>query len=474
MTQPDRLTPKDAANYGPFSKYASTTEDEWREQMRGETSKHLKDARTGFWKIGRDTGTILGSIVNGFQGWPGRGWGHKDAEQALQDAAATIAGLSASVTALQSNRNNQAVGGISAVVDFTSRPSGSTFGSDFNHTRSGGQGHYGLVQGSGAVWDSVSDSNATDAFLYNALQTATDYQKVWIAFGSSPSYIGSQEAVNEIHGRKNLTGDTYVYASMSKRTARLGCCVSGFRTQFVSKSISFKPNGLYALECGTLGGLRTFRLLEGSTVLLAHTEVGTTSQLGASYRYTGGLGSAIAGGLGTQPPGVMFAFALADNQATTLVGSFGTMYRASTTAVGISNGYNQLPNNFFDNIGGVTEDLSYNLTTGGWTVANDGQYWVSVQSGMTGITAPDQMVWTVFINGVAYKEVGNPTQRGSSEVGGVRIPTSTGASTVVPLQSGDTVTWGYWSNEPLVTFLNGEASSKKTYFSIGLLNRSLA
>ncbi len=474
MTQPDRITPKDAANYGSFAEYAGTTEDEWREKMRADTSRHLKDARTGVRGIGVDIGTIISNIVNGFQGWPGRGWGHQDSEQALQDAAATIAGLSASVTALQSNRNNQAVGGVSGVIDFTSRPSGSTFGSDFNHIRSGGNGHYSISQGAGAVWAAVNDANATDAFLYNALQTATDYQKVWIAFGSSPSYIGSQEAVNEIHGRKNLAGDTYIYASLTKRTAKLGCCVSGFRTQFISKSISFKPNGLYALECGTVGGLRTFRLLEGSTVLLAYTEVGITSQLGSDYRYTGGLGSAIAGGLGTQPPGGMYAFALADNQATTLVGSFATMYRASTTAVGISSGYNQLPANFFDNTGGNTEDLTYDFATGGWTVANDGQYYVEIESATTGITSPDQFIWCVFVNGVFVKRVGNPIQRGSSEVGGVRIPNATGASAVIPMQSGDTMTWGYWSNETLVTYLKGDPSAGLTYSSIGLLNRSLA
>ncbi|WP_143817363.1 hypothetical protein [Mycolicibacterium sp. 018/SC-01/001] len=416
------------------------------------------------------------NLVTGLFGWIGTGFDNDDQAQAIQDVAATIAGLSASVTALQNSRNNQSVGGLGTVVDFTSMPTGS-LPSTFTLGYTGSAGTLQVANGVGAYWSSSGNSNRTCNFTFNDLETATDYQKIWLAFGSSPEWRNSSTyAVNEIHGRKNAAGDTYVFASMSKYTAQIGCVVGGARTVFVTKStgFSFKSNGLYALECGTVGGLRTYRLLEGSTVVLAHTEAGTTSQLGAGYRLSGGSVTAAGIPLGQLSPGTIAAFALSDNQATTLVGSFARMYRSSTTAVGISSGYNQLPANFFDNAGGNTEDLSYDLATGGWTVANDGNYWVKIQSGMTGITAPDQLVWTVFINGVPYEECGNPTQRGSSEVGGVRIPTSTGASTVVPLQAGDTVTWGYWSNEALVTFLNGEASGKKTHFSIGLLNRSLA
>lgn len=446
------------------------------EALSGVEDGDTSDLGTAWANHRAEVRASVDNLVTGLFGWIGTGFSNDDQAQAIQDVAATIAGLSASVTALQNSRNNQSVGGTGAVVDFTSMPTGA-LPATFDLFYSGAAGSLQIQNGAGAYWSESGNGDRTCNFVFNDLETATDYQKIWLAFGSSPEWRNSSTAaVNEIHGRKNASGDTYVFASMTKYTAQIGCCVGGFRTVFQTKStgFSFKAGGLYALECGTTGGLRTYRLLEGSTVIMAHTEVGTTSQLGSGFKRSGGSVTAKGITLGQLSPGVLAAFALSDNQATTLVGSFAKMYRASTSAVGISNGYNELPSSFFDNLAGITEDYSYSFTDGSWTVANDGNYWISVQSRTTGVTAPDQIVWVAYVNGEEVARVGNSFQRGNSEVGGVRIPTATGASTVVSLQAGDTVSWGYWSSDPLVSFLLGEASGKETYFSIALINRSLA
>ncbi|MEW5810257.1 MAG: hypothetical protein AB1925_12465 [Actinomycetota bacterium] len=417
-------------------------------------------------------------LVNGLFGWDRWDATGELADQAVRENAETVAALGAAVADLQNDRNNSSVGGKGVVVDFTTRPTASTLGADFDQSYTGsGTGTLGIVNGTGAHWNAKNDASRTCLFRYNALQTATDYQKVWVAFGSSPEQFGRNAGRNEIHGRKNAAGTAYVYAAMEKGRAELGCYVGGAKTMFVAKTsgFSFKSTGLYALECGTVGvlGLRVFRLLDSNgSVILAHTEVGTTSQAGPDYRGGGGAVYAVATGFGTTGPGDMLAWAMADNYPPTLVGSIAKMYRANTGLVAINSGINPLPTDFFDNSGATTADYIVSRPNGSFTVTMDGNYWCKIQAKT--VDLPEQFTFVLFINDNPYEHAGDAHCRGVNILGGNVDPKACSAEITVPLQSGDTVSWGTDSVGFSGTAFGGEASGSETFCKMALDNRSLA
>lgn len=442
-----------------------------------------------------DLGTLLNKLrqqqrdawnmfVNQLLGWDGFDWSSSNAEQAFGDTAATIAGLSASVTALINDKNNAAVGGVGVTVDLTGLTSGSTFGADFDHFRSGGGGHYSIVNGVGARWDPVNDTDATDAFLYNALETTTDYQMIWIAFGAAPVWFNAlASARNEIHGRKNADGDTYVFAGLEKFKCDLGCVVGGVKTVFDTKStgFSFKANTLYGLECGTVGGLRIFRIWEGNKVVFTHTEVGTTSQAGAGYRGAGGSGFARASGLGTTPPGLLWAFAMADNQPTTVVGSGATISRTNTADTTASSGNNLFGTSFFDTLGANTPDIAVDLSAGKFTVSIPGWYVIDARVKIDASDMPVPLQLLLYKNnggvGAEVIPIGNPIgwladDQGSSVVH--KVPGCIAGGIELFLDEGDYVQLGYHANTTEASFWSGEASGLETVLTIALANRSLA
>ncbi|MHA0288260.1 DUF7257 domain-containing protein [Mycobacterium sp. C3-094] len=416
-------------------------------------------------------------LVNGLFGWDVWDATSEQADQSLRDNAATVAALGAAVAELQNDRNAN-VGGKSAVVDFTTRPTSSTLGSDFDQSYTGaGTGTLGIVNGAGARWTARNDASRTCLFRYNQLQTATDYQKVWVAFGSSPAQFGSNAARNEIHGRKNDAGTTYVYAAMEKGRAELGCYVDGAKTSFVSRTsgFSFRSTGLYALECGTVGalGLRVFRLLDSNgSVILSHTEVGTTSQAGADYRGGGGAVYAVATGFGTTAPGDMLAWAMADNYPPTLVGSIAKMYRGSTDTVSIAAGLNPLPADFFDNSGATTPDYIVSRPNGTFTVTMDGNYYCKIQCRTNGL--PEQFTFVLYVNDDPYEYAGDAHHRGVNILGGNVDPLACSADITVPLQAGDSVGWGTDAAGFGAGSLTGDPNGRQTYSKIVLDNRSLA
>jgi len=429
----------------------------------------------GSWANGvlSDLRTMVDNLVSGLFGWAGHSWTNDDARQAIRDAATTISGLSTAVTALQSNRNNVAIGGVAATINFTTRPASSTLGSDFSHLRSGGQGHYSIVDNVGARWDPVNDGDATDAFTYADLATASDYQKVWVTFGSAPMWRSSQvKARNEIHGRKTATGDTYVFAGLEKYRADLGCVVSGARTVFATKtSFSFKATALYALECGTIGGLRIFRLLEGNTPVLQHTEVGTTSQVGPDNRHVGGQGQARASWLGTTPPGVMWALALADNHPPAVVGSGAMMFRTAAGDFSLFSGIGYVPTDFWNNLGANTPDITCSLSAGTFTVSRPDWYQVTGRLRL-GTSQPYHVELFASINrgapvGDRKIYLGADTVTGNA-AGNAYAANAAFGSAPVYLDAGETVELGIESSSTAGSY-SGEQTGTKTYFTIAAI-----
>lgn len=458
-----------------------------------------------------DVGTVVGNIIDGIQttvnaivrglfGWVGDLFDYDQAENALADAAATVAALSATVTALQNDKDNIAIGGKAVVIDFRERADTTGMGSDFSIAYTGSGTGYFAISGNKVTWvNNDSTAPRTGIFRYLDLETAGDYQKIGIAFGAAMVNPLSNKPHNYIHGRMNSTGNTYVYADFTKTSVELGCVVSGSKTVFTSRSISFKANALYYLECGTVGGLRVFRVLEGNTPVLTHTEVGTTSQAGSGYRYAGGGAYAYGYdffGPQTYRPADMLAFAVADNQPPTVVGSGAVITRTTATAVNISSGLNVLPASFWTTPLETTADLTIDYTNGRIKVSIAGWYDVNVrlqtaETVSTGTSGGNATPWPMQLALFTGTGAGSPSllryigdsvracytsgPSGATNATATWVgPRAIAASARVFLDVDDYVAVGYDADAAKNSFLQADASGYSTFFSVTLANRSLA
>lgn len=451
----------------------------------------ISDYATG---VQSDIGATRDSLVNNIFGWLGNGWSALDTDAALANQAATISGLAAMIAALQSNQNNQSVGGAQVFVDFSDRANASSLGADFTQTYSGsGTGYWGIKSGR-AAWYPVNDANRTCVGIYNVDHTTTDYQMVGASFAAAPWWSGStsNSGHNFLFGRADSSGSSCVFADMTAYTAQIGCIVSGTKTVFdTASSFTFKANSIYWLRCGTVGGARIFQLLEGTRVVLTSTEVGTTSILGSEqvtpedWRWGGAGVTGAATGLGTAQPGIMTAFALSDNQPAAVIGSGARMYRADTAGVDVSSGANQLPTDFFDTIVENTDDITADVSAGTFTVSQDGWYNVDAQFSLDdfwGGFAP-LSPFPLFLT--LYKTPYGGSPAVECQIGDVLMgyalsgfttasPRAASGSVRIYLQAGDSVGLGYNANTSKTAVFIGDAGGVGTYFTITLANRSLA
>ncbi len=447
-----------------------------RDSDAGDLSQAWTEQRSG----GQQTVDI---ITTKLFGWVGSGFRHDDAEQALYDQAATTAQLAAAVAELMNDRDNQANGGVSAYVDFTKMPSTAGLpGFDIDYYGSGSS--YMAIRNGGAdtVMNYGSDRDAIA--LYMGLASATDYQLIGAAYATAPEYQNGNEAYNYLFGRMNASASDYIYVRFGKYSIELGAVVGGVGQVIASRNsgFSFKSNAVYYLACGTVGGTggaRVFQVLEGSNIVLQGTELGTFSKYGEDplnpgtypWRYAG-LGVHMdAGPVGYRTPGRISAWAFGDNVPTTVFGSGGVMFRASTSAANLNPGTNLFPNNFFDNFGEQSGDVDRNLTTGRLTANAPGWFTVDAAVGLNDLpSAGAQLV--LFKNGTAFRRIGSGSVIGNNGT----TPMGMGGSVTLYLAEGDYLQLGYVSGSPFVTAnaFTGDVAGTRTYFSMALANRSNA
>lgn len=162
-------------------------------------------------------------------------------------------------------------------------------------------------------------------------------------------------------------------------------------------------------------------------------------------------------------------------------GSGARMYRTSTSAVGVSSGVNLMPSSFFAVVGAATDDITCDLTTGKFTVAESGWYHVSFRVGLdqdtlinatnVGSLAPYPLDMVLYRNGSVAKYVGEQLRFTAYDVGpvsGLRVqaPGAAHGGTSIYLAAGDYVQLGYDANSASGSALLGEATGTKTWFEI--------
>lgn len=448
------------------------TEDQVADAIAGSTTKagsfNINFAQWGANIIGTAS-TVITNAVDAALAWGGGGSGSgSDAAQAQSDAQAILAQNAAAIAALQTQNNNSANSGKSAVIDFSALPNASSLPSMLTQTYSGtaSVGTWGIVSGR-ACWipgSSLVLGTARDCVaVYNVTPTDTDYQKAGVAFSSAPTTDHSGVGHSIITARSNLAGTSYVYVDMTRSSWEIGCVVAGTKTVWKTNttaglSFSFKASSAYWILPGTAGGPRIYQFMENSTVLYTYTEVGTTSKLGdvstgeaESYRYPGlGARAAVVNG-GAGVPANMLAFAFSDNTPAAVLGSAARFYRASATGVSHASGDVKVANGFFDTIDYATADITWTPGTNNQvTVATEGVYAVTIRCA-TANTSTGKLC-LLWRNGVVAKRGGLTTNSDFAE------------TFFIYLYAGDTIQPGV--NMGGTVSSTGDATGTQSYFEI--------
>lgn len=424
-----------------------------------------------------DFGDTWDSVVSGLQRVTSSGNTTADVEAITNAIAQSLQNNSSAIAAMQSESSGGAATGISATIEFSNYSNATTLAAPgFTQTYSGaGSGTWQIVNGLAAWVDGTNYSRSCVA-RYNVAATETDYQIVTIIAGGAQEKNGTTYSANYAFGRMNSTGTTYIYAKVSGNTITLGYVVSGSNTvwgTYTSSyvSILFGAGFPVYLHCGTQGGERIYEVKFGTTTVISHTEVGTSSGLGASYRYTGmGIDEIYSGS--QLAPSPISAFLMQDNPPINYLGSGFRACRTSTSTSSFSTGYQLFPNSFLDTVTYSTDDYTWTPATNcKVTVGVSGWYQINVGFGMPINTMMTEVAPTFYKNGSVFS-------RGVS-VWGVtsvvnRAPSSCQSSFNVYLQAGDYVQPGYWMTTAYSASgtMNGDTSGLTTYFEVTLANRS--
>lgn len=425
-------------------------------------------------------GTILDNTVNKLFGQTGTGFSQADAASALQNTASQIASNAASIQALTTTATGQQNSGRSVTVNFADYANGSLPAAFTVNYAGAGTSTEGIIDGR-VQWTAGNSSDRTANNIYNLLETLTDYQIAGTSWAYGPeNYTGSAQARGRIILRSNSAGTSYVYLDIFTYFFdwyfELGCVVAGVKTVMKSSTQFASGYGGVSqvyLAAGTAGGTRVFQVYSGTNVVYTHTEVGTTSQLGSGFRWTG-FGGDYKGANPSRPPTVN-GFVFADNLPPTYPGSGARINRTSTTQVAVSSGVNLLPTNFFGNTALATSDCTVDLVNGSIAVANAGFYNIKfVAKNGSSAGFPDRIAPVLHINGSATL-YDRDISRGVSSIGGSLVPRwISGEWLAVPLSAGQYVQVGYDASAGASNVFQGEATGYQTYLSITLANKSLA
>jgi hypothetical protein len=253
-------------------------------------------------------------------------------------------------------------------VNFANYPDGAFPSGIFNITMSGpGTSSLG-ISGGKAVWNLVNNGNRT-AFLQYApggtpAATGTDYQVIRGTM-SGPPGNGSNTRIWAI-GRMNASGTDYVWArgyctGFLSYKGDIGCTVGGVETVWRS-NVSLTWSLDMRLICGVGNNPRRYQVISGETIVvdLVHGSGGFTdnSVMAADHRYWGSRSDTN----GSTNPGSIAGASVYDKAPPANIQ--GTAFRASrrvttdTTVPSSSNGA-MFPNNFFETVDYISDDLTY-------------------------------------------------------------------------------------------------------------------
>lgn len=364
-------------------------------------------------------GSVIDAAVQGFLGLFGIGWTQADVNAAFQSQAASTTANSAAIASIIQEQSSNAQAGNSADINFTLLTNSAVLPVGFTPINSGtGTATFGIFSGQAQMINETWNGSRTVTGVYTSKQTLTDYQIIGCVMSAIPEQ--NDTSYHTLCGRSNTAGTSRVEVRLFRNKIVLGCFVAGSFTSFTTFDHALQAGSAYYLWCGSAGGLRNFRVYVNSTLLFSYPEVGTTSQVGASFRCTcigifdkGSRFTANAyawwdgGHLFPSPywvyetPGSVSRWLFSDNAIPTYFGTAARITRISTTPVTVTADV-AFPANFLDTVEYCTPDVTWNSASQMATVTKEGVYVIEVgyQSNAT-----SQGSVVALVNGV-LKHVG--------------------------------------------------------------------
>ena len=301
----------------------------------------------------------------------------------MQKTYNTIADHARQIDELKATKEYQNAKGKLITMDFSKYPNGA-LPAELTVTYSGTAGPtIGIVNGT-AQW--VNTSNVSrDAKIIHSTPTATDFQILRGTMSTAPQAAtgGSAPRFGAI-GRVSADGNSFVWArgycdGFLSYKGEIGCTVNGVETVWASNiSLTWDLSMTMVLGVGT--NPRQYQVYSGKTLVYSHTEVGTSSQLGANNRRWGATSQIRSGTNKSALGGALVGSSVSDNEAPAVAGSTARMYRATTSATLMPGGNNiALAANFFTNVSYESPDIDADTATGTFTVAAEGSYYINAR-----------------------------------------------------------------------------------------------
>lgn len=249
------------------------------------------------------------NLVKNIRNIDGSGFGQTDLAAAIQAQTDAITGIGAQVAQLQTIYTS----GVSDGDDF--ERVGSNPGAGWLLSYTSGAGTVGTPNGHDLTWQNSGTGDRDFLMIRNTgqVRSASDLQRVLIAFGSKPGYIdlgilgGIFCGFNDVWLR--ITDDTTSIANVTGIRIRIGGHGGASITRFNSGTATAVLNSLpvgslvvpgpgatFGGEAGKPGTGRYFKLILNGNGVLDIPEVGTASAIGSTARRWG-LGGRVEGHL---------------------------------------------------------------------------------------------------------------------------------------------------------------------------------
>ena len=339
----------------------------------------------------------------------------------------------------------------------------------------------------------VNDADRAAVVVYNVAPTSTDYQYLQGAMASPPpeeTFYNTYPRIWALGRVDNPANpQNYVWARAYSNgflsyVADIGCTVAGVDTVWVS-GIQLTWTTSIALSFGVGGNPRRYQVFSGTQLVYDYTESGTTSRLGAGFRYWGlktEMKKWVTGTDGSRggDPGSLAGCSVYDNGPQTFAGSGASFYRAggAVTCTSTFGTPLKFPAAFFDTAIGVTSDMS--SAANAVTIGISGWYTATIRSKITINVGTGNLSLSpvVFKNNAAHR-AGTPLMQ--ANIVGTQATTSALCGSIeFYAAAGDVIEPGYLfenvnSGSISGNFqCSGDATAVGTYWTLAMTNRSLA
>ncbi|MBV9869137.1 MAG: hypothetical protein JO214_00700 [Frankiaceae bacterium] len=285
-----------------------------------------------------------------------------DAKTVMANLYEQVTGLTRRVQGLETEAQAAAIGGKRFNIDFSDYPNGPIPTSLFPlQNYSGPGGSTVAVKDGNAIWNLVNNGNRSWLGRY-VDPTATDFQVVRGTMASAPEQ-GSNVRIWAT-ARMNATGTDYVWArgyctGWLSYKGDIGCTINGVETVWRS-GVSLTWSLDMYLVAGVGNNARRYQVISGTTpvVDIINGQGGfvDNSLLDSNHRYWGSR----ADTNGQQTPGAIAGASVRDNAQPAVVGTTFRASRRVTSDVTIASGGAHVPNNFYETVDYISDDLSYN------------------------------------------------------------------------------------------------------------------